>query len=292
MEKKKVIVIGYGYVGKAMVSMLKSHYYVYIYDPAYLPEEWNNKIKFPNSFGLDAESTQFIRENEIEELSKDCTLNVICVSTPRSDDGSCDISAVEWAIPKLQGPILIKSTIEVGTTDMLKQKYQKRIVFSPEYIGESKYWQPYSQTNMKEVPMLIVGGDKEDTQYIIDVLAPIMGPVKNYYQTSAKVAEMTKYMENTFYALKVTFCNEMFGICEKAGIDYWDVREAWLLDPRINKMHTCVFRNHRGFGGKCFPKDVNAIVKYAEKIGYSPDLLKEVLNSNDKFRSLNKEQLD
>jgi nucleotide sugar dehydrogenase len=198
---------------------------------------------------------------------------------------------VEESVQKLRTSIiLIKSTIEVGTTDKLKAKYKKRIVFSPEYVGESKYWQPYFNSNMKEVPMVILGGEQKDTSTIIDLLAPILGPTKFYYQTTAKTAEIVKYMENTFFALKVTFCNEMFSICEKSGVDYWDVREAWLLDPRINRMHTAVFKEDRGFGGKCYPKDVNALVKYAEKSGYEPHLLKEILKSNERFRSLNNEK--
>jgi len=269
MERKRIIVSGYGYVGKAMVEMLKNHYEVLVYDPLFSGER---------------EDFKFVSSLEQEN----CVLGVVCVPTPSREDMSCDISLVEESIRGIKAPvILIKSTIEIGTTDLLKQKYNKNMVFSPEYIGESKYWQPYFQNNMKEVPMLILGGDKKDTSYIIDLLAPILGPVKRYYQTSAKTAEIAKYMENTFYALKVSFCNEMFEICEKAGVDYWDVREAWLLDPRINPMHTCVFRDDRGFGGKCYPKDVNALVRYAEKNNYSPELLKEILKSNKRFRGKN-----
>lgn len=269
---EKVIVLGYGYVGKAFVDMLKGHYDIFVYDPGY---------KGPcEGFNL------------IDKIEGDYVLGVVCVPTPKGENGECDISLVEDSVSKLQTPvILVKSTIEIGTTDKLKERYGKRVVFSPEYIGESKYWQPYFQRDMREVPMLILGGDRRDTNYVIDLLAPILGPVKHYYQTTSKVAELTKYMENSFYALKVIFCNEIFEICEKSGIDYWDAREAWLLDPRLNPMHTCVFRNNRGFGGKCFPKDVSALVNFSQKLGYEPDLLKEVLRSNAKFRRGNSECL-
>jgi nucleotide sugar dehydrogenase len=265
----KVFVAGYGYVGKAMVEMLKDHYEVLVFDPKYFGEKPQGTISFVDSF---------------EESSNSC-LGIVCTPTPSKPDGSCDISLVEESVREIKSPIiLIKSTIEIGTTDRLIQKFKKEIVFSPEYVGESKYWHPYFNTNMKEVPMLIVGGERRNTTQIIDLLAPILGPTKYYYQTSAKVAEIVKYMENTFFALKVTFCNEIFSICEKAGVDYWDVREAWLLDPRINRMHTAVFKENRGFGGKCYPKDVNALVSYSEKVGYEPSLLKEILRSNERFR--------
>lgn len=270
---EKIFIVGYGYVGKAMADMLKGHYELFIYDPAYPASKNDGSVNFVS---------------DITE-SKNCILSVVCTPTPSKDNGECDISYVEESVKKIGNSlILIKSTIEIGTTDYLSKKYAKDIVFSPEYVGESKYFNPYFSNNMKETPMLILGGERKSTSQIIDILAPILGPTKHYYQTSAKAAEIVKYMENTFFAMKVTFCNEMFEICEKSGVDYWDVREAWLLDPRINRMHTSVFRKDRGFGGKCYPKDVRALVKYAEKIGYSPKLLKEILDSNDRFRSKNK----
>jgi UDPglucose 6-dehydrogenase len=268
VKTEKIFISGYGYVGKAVVEMLKGYYELIIYDPAYKPEK-KEYLEFVDNF----------------KESKECVLGIVCVPTPSKENGECDTSFVEERIEKIESPlILIKSTIEIGTTDKLKEKYHKRIVFSPEYVGESKYFNPYFSNNMKETPMLILGGEKEDTSQIIDILAPILGPTKYYYQTSAKAAEIAKYMENTFFALKVTFCNEMYEICEKAGVDYWDVREAWLLDPRINRMHTSVFKKDRGFGGKCYPKDVKALIRYAEKIDYDPKLLKEIIYSNKRFR--------
>ncbi len=265
---KSIFICGYGYVGKAMVELLKSYYQIIIYDPLY-----------PT---LKKENLEFVSDLK---KSKECFLSIICAPTPSKENGECDISYVESCVKELESPlILIKSTIEIGTTDNLKEKYKKRIIFSPEYVGESRYFNPYFSKDMKETPMFILGGNKEDTSKIVDIFVPILGPTKFYYQTSAKVAEIAKYMENTFFALKVTFCNEIFEICEKSGVDYWDVREAWLLDPRINRMHTAVLREERGFGGKCYPKDVKALIKYAEKIDYEPKLLKEIISSNEKFR--------
>lgn len=279
-ELQKIIIVGYGYVGKGMVELMKNHYDVKVFDPLYLPSSMTFQQKMKH------------RDNKItflEEIdSKDCILGVICVPTPSLKNGRCDISFVENAVKKLKTPlILIKSTIEIGTTERLIKKYKKKIVFSPEYAGESKYFNPYFPTNMIEVPFVVLGGDKRLTAKVVDILAPILGSTKTYYQTSSRVAEIVKYMENTFFALKVTFCNEMFEICEKAGVDYWDVREAWLLDPRINKMHTAVFRRNRGYGGKCFPKDTKALVKYAEVMGHSSKLLKAMLETNKAYRLKN-----
>ena len=90
---------------------------------------------------------------------------------------------------------------------------------------------------MKETPFLIVGGDQSDSREIVEILEPIMGPTKTYFTCSALEAEVIKYMENSFFATKVTFVNEFFNICQALGANWYRVREGWLLDPRINKMH-------------------------------------------------------
>ena len=249
-------IVGHGYVGKAFHKFFTE---AKVYDPAY-PES-----------------------NTKEDINK-CDLAIVAVPTPMKKDGSCDTSIVEESIKWLKTPvILIKSTVVPGTTEMLKKKYKKRIVFSPEYVGESKYWTPYNSTIENE-PFMVVGGDRKDTNYVLRFFKPKGGPMKRYLQTDATTAELTKYIENTFYAVKVTFCNEFFEIAKTFGVDYNELRELWTADPRLSPMHTLVFEDDRGFGGKCFPKDVNAIVKATEKAGYSPKLIKEVLATNKRFR--------
>jgi nucleotide sugar dehydrogenase len=271
---KKIFVVGYGYVGKAVVDMLRSHYDVLVYDP--LSSSTNNfeNVSFVSSIGD----------------TKDCILSVICVPTPQKDDGSCDVSLVEKAAKELVSPvILIKSTVSPGTTERLKKETQKRIVFSPEYVGESKYYNPYFNTDMKAIPFLILGGDEEDCNYVLDLFFPVLGPTKQYFKTRALNAEVTKYMENTFFATKITFVNEMYEICKALGADWYDVREGWLLDPRVERMHTAVFPEKRGFSGKCLPKDSVAIVNASEKAGYLPKFIKQMIESNKEFKNKNKE---
>ena len=92
-------------------------------------------------------------------------------------------------------------------------------------------------------------------------------------------------MENSYLATKVVFCEEFFRICEAFGVDYNQVREGWLLDPRTEPSHTFVRKDgNPGFGGKCLPKDISAIISSSEKAGYSPDLLKAVQEYNKKIR--------
>lgn len=267
---EKIGIVGYGYVGKAIAELLKEHYELKVYDPLFNSSQSNEKIKFAD---------------KIEGLS-DCILGIVCVPTPEGKDGECDLSLIEEAVSRLSTPvILIKSTIEPGTTEKLKRKTGKRIVFSPEHIGESKYWNPYFNNDMKATPFVILGGDKEDRQYVYDILLPILGPTKTYFQTTSANAEMIKYLGNCFFATKVTFVNEMYNICKAVGADWDEVREGWLLDPRVEKMHTAVFPKNRGFGGKCFPKDLSALISASRKAGYNAELLEEVRRTNNKFRA-------
>jgi len=277
MRKESIVVISCGYVGRAIINLVKKHYQVYCYDPSYHPG-----IKYQ-----DLDDVTFLKT--IDEHPDDAVLGIVCAPTPALPDGGCDLQYVENALWKLKTPlIMIKSTIEVGTTDMLKKTFNKRIVFSPEFVGESKYYNPFFNDDMATVPWLILGGDPQDTRAILEIMVKILGPTKQYYQCPAKEAEMIKYTENVFFATKVTFCNEVYSICEAAGIDYWKVREGWLLDPRIGgSMHTAIFPNNRGYGGKCFLKDVRALARFAEKSGYNPKFLKEVIETNNKFRGMN-----
>jgi nucleotide sugar dehydrogenase len=271
----KIAIIGYGYVGKAMTSFFEGHYNVVVYDP-YI------------SGVLKSSSAVYTKRKE--EINQ-CDVAIVCVPTPRDDDGKCDISSVEEVISWLETPLIIlKSTVEIGTTDSLRKAHNKSIVFSPEYCGESSYWTPYAfHTDVKETPFFIFGGEQKDTSSCVDLYMPIVGPTKKYAQTSAVAAETAKYMENVFYAAKIMFCYEMNEICNLVGSDYNEVRELWLLDPRINKMHTSVFSgNDRPFGGKCLPKDTSALVSVAKENGYDANFLAEILKSNDRIEKIRK----
>ncbi len=272
MKTTKIGIIGYGYVGKAMAKLFEKNYEVYIYDVV--------SGIVPDS------SRQHIATRE--DINK-CDLGVICVPTPRGEDGSCDTSYVEKVLGWLNTPhTLLKSTVSVGTTDRLSKEWKKPIVFSPEYCGESTYWTPYAfHTDIKETPFFIFGGDRDECSQMINFFMPVTGPTKTYRITDARTAEMVKYMENTFYATKIAYCYEIDQVCRKMGVDYNEARDLWLLDPRINPMHTAVFdTNDRPFGGKCLPKDLSALVSTAKAAGYDANLLQEVLNTNDRIAGI------
>lgn len=281
---KTIGIIGHGYVGQAIDRFFEKNYNIVLYDPF---KDWNVYKTWSNEDGKDCGPLTKKINSTKDEINK-CDLAIVCLPTPMNENTKeCDVSLVEEAIEWLETPlILIKSTIEPGTTDRLRNKTGKRIVFSPEFIGESKYWSPYKfDTDMKECPFVILGGNSGDTTDVLNIILKVTGPKKFYYQIKAKEAEMIKYMINTYFGLKVTFANEMKNICDAMGINYYVVREGWGLDPRVEKMHTVVFEDEKGFSGKCFPKDINALVKVSQKFGYEPELIKEILKSNNRFRN-------
>lgn len=258
---KKVGIVGFGHVGHAIHQLLVLGTDMYWYDPNG-DSSWSK-----------------------EDINK-CDLAIICVPTPPGVGGSCDISIVEESVKWLETPlILIKSTVPPGTTSYLAEKYKKRVCFSPEYYGESNYWIPEEWGNPKAWPFLIIGGNPRDTEEIVKMFVPILGPMKTYWQTDAVTAELVKYMENSWLATQVIFANEFYQIAKALGVDFYELRELWALDPRVAKSHTTVFPENRGFSGKCLPKDLSAIIECSKKAGYSPELLEEVKKSNKKFRA-------
>lgn len=271
----KIGIIGYGYVGKAFARMFdnqsRDKYEVRVYDP----------------FIEKTESELHVLTDE--DGINECDLAVICVPTESNDDGSANTSIVEETAKWLEtGLILIKSTVPPGTTDKLAEFYpEQHFAMSPEYIGEGKYYvtpRMDFQTDMKKCPFVIIGGSDIATTAILDILVPILGPEKDYFKCTSSEAELIKYMENTYFAFKITFAQEMYEMCQAMGLDWYKVWQGWAKDPRVDVMHTAVFPNARGFSGKCLPKDTNALVKASMEHGYRPDFLIEMLRSNARFR--------
>src|SRR5919199_5826269 len=188
-----------------------------------------------------------------------CRFAFVAVPTDARPDGSCDTSIVERTVDWLTSDVIVlRSTVPVGTTARLKQTTGKRIVFQPEYgPGETP---DHHFRNPRSVNWVILGGDRQDTVPVADLYKRCFNAELIIQQTDASTAELTKYMENCFLALKVTFCNEFYDLAEQFGVDYNELRELWLLDPRIGRSHTFVLPDDRGFGGKCLPKDVSALI--------------------------------
>lgn len=207
----------------------------------------------------------------------------VAVPTPMAADGSADVSIVEEVVSWIESDVIIlRSTVPMGTTDRLREATGKSIVFQPEYGPAETPDHPFN--DLRNVRWAILGGDRRDTVRVADLYKTTFSADFTIQQTDARTAELTKYMENAYLALKVTFCNEFYDIAEAHGIDYNELRELWLLDPRIGRSHTFVLPFSRGFGGRCLPKDLSAIITSAQAAGVKPGLLEAVRDVNGRMR--------
>src|SRR5713226_7179529 len=256
----KVAIIGHGYVGRAMHKIF--------------PDALINDIHNPSDAAIDFASK--------ERINRECELAIVCVPTPMTDSDdefkAPDLSAVEEVICWLNTPlILIKSTVPPGTTARLEAATGKNICFSPEYIGEGDYyvseWRYMSPNDPRKHEFVIIGGRPGVRDEIAQVFVRRLGPEKFYYLIDSIEAEIVKYMENSWGALKVVFAYEFSDLCRRLGASYVRVREGWALDNRVERMHTAVFHDCPGFGGKCYPKDLNGIVRVGDGVGAEFTLL-------------------
>lgn len=253
----KIAFVGYGYVGKAQTKLIgndEDEYYVY--DPA---------LGFTNKDRVNGSDIAFI-----------------AVPTPMKKSGRCDTSIVEEIASWIETPlVIIQSTVEVGTTDELNNIYGARFVFQPEYFGETVGHPMMEKSNRT---FIVLGGPDELTEEAAEFYHKVYNSTVHIARTNARTAELCKYMENSFIATKVTFMNEMYEIAQTLDVNFHDLRELWLLDPRMSRYFTFVHKADRGYGGKCLPKDIAALVYKANEEGYTPKLLEEVMKSNERFR--------
>lgn len=258
----KIAIVGGGYVGKSYAKLFPD---ALIYSPS-------------------REKEGIITKDAINK----CDLAIVCVPTKMLKDGSVDVSIVEDVVNWLKTPlILIKSTVPPTTTKRLKKKTGKRICHSPEYVGEGGYFVPFWQYAHPTEPIyhsfMIIGGDPKDREDILQFFYPVLGATKIYYQVDETTSELIKYMENCAIASKVTLCNEFYNIAKTFGVNYSQVREGFVLDKRQGEMFTIVYKNRRGFDGKCLPKDINGIINASTKAGYNPKYLRDIWKNNKRI---------
>ncbi len=242
----KVKIYGLGWVGKAMKSMFPE---AVVYDPA---------------LGL--------MNDEVADVA------FVCVPTPCPKEGKLDTSIVEDVVKNAKEPlIVIRSTVNPGTCDKL-EKLGKNIVMQPEYLGESVN---HPMTDQKSRPFVILGGKPKNRRKIIELYQSVYNANINIRQVTNYEAEVIKLSENRAIAYKVAECQELYDVCEKAGVDYYTIREAvYSDDPRFNLWWSFVYPDKRGFNSKCIPKDIYAWCAWAESLGYNPEITKAILEKN------------
>ena len=274
-------IVGQGFVGSAIREGLENFYKINTYD---IDESKCNKTH--------------------KWVCLDSHIIFVCLPTPMRIDGSCDTRILEKAIEDIeqaclhggrQGtrPILvIKSTVPPGTTERIAYKYtdegrkhnghpEMPICFSPEFLTEANSFEDF-----KNQTRIIIGGPRPATGKVKQMFRKAF-PTIPIVKTGTKTAEMVKYFTNCFLATKVTFANQMYEICNGAGIDYDKVCEYALYDNRIGKSHLAVPGpdGDLGFGGHCFPKDLAAMISFAGKTSADDYFLKAVETFNRGVRT-------
>jgi UDPglucose 6-dehydrogenase len=223
---------------------------------------------------------------DIKSAIADSRVTFIAVGTPMGEDGSADLQYV-LAVAKSIGEhmqdylvIVDKSTVPVGTADKVKATIQaeldKRgakidfdVVSNPEFLKEGAAIKDFMFPDR-----VVVGADSEKGMKVMhDLYAPFMKSHDRFIGMDIKSAEMTKYAANAMLATKISFMNEMSNICERVGADINKVRNGIGSDNRIG--YSFIYPGC-GYGGSCFPKDVQALAKTAKDYGYTPRILDAV----------------
>ena len=257
----KILIIGYGFVGKALKYVLESNpvNQIDVVDPAY------------SDFKV--------------EQSETPSFTFICVPTPSNVDGSCDYSMVEQVLKEVKQYhpttyVVVKSTVTPDGIDRLLQ-VDSDLTYNPEFLTAAN-----ALDDMLNSKFQLIGNDGEPGQMLsllywgTDMVKPIphlyMGP---------KEAAFAKYAINSFLALKVAYFNELYSVVQSSGLDWKQISAGIRQDPRISLSHTQVPGPDGlfGFGGACFPKDTQAFVRFAELVDGMP-ILATAIAENKKRR--------
>lgn len=259
MEKQKVGIIGVGMVGGALKRYFEKRedLELYLYDKK----------------GL----------GSMDDVNK-ADYVYVCLPTPYVPGKGCDTSLIEAGISQISGEkvVIIKSTVIPGTTNKLQEKFsQHKILFNPEFLTEDTADQDMSFPDRQ-----IIGYTEKSYNVAKNILQQL--PLAPFEQiVPAKVAELIKYANNTWFAVKVAMNNELYDLAKKIGLSDGDWEEAIFgisADKRVGRTHlTIMHKGKRGYWGKCLPKDIKALLEFAEKEGVDMPVRKATNEYNNKL---------
>ncbi len=231
----------------------------------------------------------------LEEAVNQSTIIFLALPTPPGEDGSADLSYVLGVAEQLGGimtdykVIVDKSTVPVGTAELVKEAVAKKaivdydVVSNPEFLREG-----YAVDDFMKPDRVVVGTSSAKAQKIMeDLYKPFVRQGNPIIFMDEKSAELTKYAANAFLATKITFMNEIANFCERVGADVDMVRRGMGTDSRIGSRF--LFPGI-GYGGSCFPKDVQALHMSGNQYGYNFQIIESVMkvNQEQKFSLIHK----
>ena len=301
--KKSIAVIGQGFVGGSLTTVFAERgFKVFVADKAGVTAKGGDPIG-----GLRNGATELVRaiEDGIIRAGSDVFhdperpknfsgVYFVCVPTPMYEDGSADLRIVESVLEELASVpgdrvAVIKSTVPPGSTAAWNKRFNKDglyVIFNPEFLTEAN-----ALDDMRNQNRIILGGPRPHINKVKQIFQTAF-PKVPLIKTSSTTAEMVKYTTNCFLATKVAFANEIAQICEKLDdsgldIDYDKVVEYAKADTRLGNSHWAVPGpdGSRGFGGHCFPKDINAIMYVARELGVDPQVMMAAWVKNLEVRS-------
>jgi UDPglucose 6-dehydrogenase len=234
---------------------------------------------------------------EIADALSSAEFVFLAVGTPPDRRGGADLTALKAAAKGIgqhlvDGVVVVnKSTVPIGTGDLVSEivaasRMDEAITFSvvsnPEFLREGS-----AVNDFMHPDRIVLGGhDRKAAERVAELYGPLESPV---LFTNLYTAEMIKYASNAFLATKISFINEIARICEKLDADVSVVSEGMGMDERIGG---AFLEAGIGFGGSCFPKDVRALARMAETMGYHPELLRTVMDINEDMRKLVVDRLE
>lgn len=236
-------------------------------------------------FHRNIEQGRLLFTTSLADAVKDARIIFLALPTPPGDDGSADLSYVLGAAKDLANIItdykvvITKSTVPVGTADRVKKVFADNsnievdVVSNPEFLREGVAVEDFMKPDR-----VVVGTDSPRAQKILSELyGPYVRQGNPIIFMDERSAELTKYAANSFLATKISFMNEIANLCELVGADVDSVRRGIGADDRIGKRF--LFPGV-GYGGSCFPKDVQALEKSATENSYDFRILKSVMEVN------------
>lgn len=287
-------IIGKGFVGTAVFEGMKHAFDVLCYDKTKGREHWRDDLQG----GKQALLFSDVSEDPIIHIVKNVDGPIfVCVPTPMKKDGACDTSIVDSVVHKINDvattlfkvghfvhnkPVVcIKSTVVPGTAARLNDECEHiHVCFNPEFLREASYIEDF-----KNQDRIIIGGPHAGTK-ILKQMYQIAYPDVPVTKTHSTIAEMVKYVTNCFLSVKVGFANEVDQLCQKLDIDYDKVIEYATKDNRLGNSHWSVPGpdGKKGFGGSCFPKDLNSLMSLACELEIKANTMLGAWNTNLEVR--------
>tara|TARA_R110001599_G_scaffold132623_5_gene309596 strand:- start:99 stop:935 length:837 start_codon:yes stop_codon:yes gene_type:complete len=224
--------------------------------------------------------------NTLEEVLE-CNYIFVAVPTPMNKDGSINLDIVHKALQEIEvyntkdNIIILKSTMVPGTVKSLQHAYPSlNIVFNPEFLTERT-----AKLDFLTQARVVLGGEKKNTSKVKQLFEERFAHCY-VIETDTTTAELIKYMNNVFFSSKVSLMNEFKQVCDKVGGDWSIALKGFAADQRIGDSHLSVPGpdGKMGFGGSCFPKDINAFISLADSFGVDVHTIKGAWATNLEVR--------